>query len=65
VTPNSSRERTAKKLQGLAKRIERMPTPDKLRLAAEILEKTNDVDMALAVISQAVEHLMFVKVVGQ
>jgi hypothetical protein len=51
----------SKKLEVLAKRIERMQTPDKLRLAAEILEKTNDVDMALAVISQAVEHLMFVQ----
>jgi hypothetical protein len=54
----------SKKLEALAKRIERMQTPDKLRLAAEILEKTNDVDMALAVISQAVEHLMFVQRVG-
>ena len=52
------------KLQALAQRVERLQTPDKLRLAAMILEKTNDVDLALAVISQAVEHLMFVKRVG-
>jgi hypothetical protein len=55
---------TRPQLEALGKRIERLQTPDKLRLAAMVLEQTNDVDMALAVIGQAVEHLMFVKRVG-
>lgn len=49
------------KLRALAKRIERMQTPEKLRFAAFVLEQSNDVDTALAVIGQAVEHLMFVR----
>lgn len=46
-----------KALWNNAKKVLALPTPDKFRLCAEVLEKTNDVKMALLIAKRACDEL--------
>jgi hypothetical protein len=54
----------ARDVEKLAERVLKLPTPDKLRFAAALLEATNDIKTAAAVIQRALDELHLVDLLG-
>jgi hypothetical protein len=52
-------------LELLAARVLKLPIPDKLRFAARVLEETNDIRMACAVMQRALDELHLSELLGQ
>ena len=53
-----------REVEQLAQHVLKLSTPDKLRFAAGLLEATNDIKTAAAVVKRALDELQLVELLG-